>query len=166
MKNRKILLVGMLAMLVMSCKKEIKEIGEPASKVDGIVSEWAMARVLMTDKVPIVEESMDITEYFASATKQPNIKFYIEGTDTLFSVDTAGLELNFFNAVNGKWRFDNPLYPSQVLLFPSNRTDTVFMKLNGPIRTVDSKLKISKQVYDCTNKLLFRYDLEFIRKAN
>jgi hypothetical protein len=120
----------------------------------------------MTDKVPIVEESMDITEYFATAAKQPNIKFFIEGPDTLFSVDTAGLELNFFNAVTGRWSFDNPLYPTQVLLFPTNRTDTVFMKLNGPIRTVDNKLKISKQVYDCTNKLLFRYDFEFIRKSN
>lgn len=161
----------LLAVLVLTlfgtsaCKKEYESIGLPASKIDGVVARWVLTDFIITDKATIVEESMDMKDYFAGSTALPNIVFSISGTDTSYACDTTGLPFNIFGTTSGKWRFDDVNFPTKIVLIPSNGDATVEFKLLAPIRTVDNSLKISKSI-TCNGNEVFTYDLSFNRSVN
>lgn len=163
---RKVFLLMMLiAAVISSCKKEYEDIGIPSSKFEGAVADWGMSSFKVVDKASIVEETMDFSDYFASSTIKPNIRFYTEGTDTLYTCDTTGLPMNVFESVNGKWRFDDLNFPTKIILMPNGSSNQIEFKLLAPIRVVDQKLILRKSVY-CNEKEVATYDLEFIRRTN
>ncbi len=160
-----------LAVLVISlfggsaCKKEYDSIGMPASKIDGVVSRWVLTDFVMTDNATVVEEKMDMKEYFDESGSLPTIQFTISGTDTTYACDTTGLPFNIFGTTEGKWRFDDVNFPTKILLIPTNGESTIELNLLAPIRTVDNALKVSK-VISCDGNAVFSYDLSFIRSVN
>ncbi len=162
MKNIKMSLVLSLSFLLAlsACKKDIKEIGMPGSKVEGIKATWVLTKAVQVDELSLTKEAANIYGYFASSSKLPNITF----TDTTYSVDTTGLDLNFFGAASGTWAFDDPEFPSTITFNPEGAS-SFELKLNGPIRPQDN-LRLSKEVHkSCKGKATWAmsYNLEFKR---
>lgn len=160
-KNSKLIGMVLLALGVFACKKDLKDIGTPGSKVEGIQASWEMSKCVHVDEVSLVKESANITGYFTKGSKLPNISF----KDSLYTVDTAGVVINFFNSTAGVWKFDNDNFPTKILFTPSDAMPFEF-KLNGPIRPQDN-LKFTKQVFtSCKGAQthVMSYNLEFIRK--
>lgn len=164
---KKIILAGLVLIVfgTSACKKEYESIGLPSSKIDGVVSRWVLTSFVITDKVTIVEETMDMTEFFTNGSALPNITFTISGTDTLYTCDTTGLPFNVFGTTAGKWRFDDINFPSKIILTPTDGNPVVEFNLLAPIRTVDNALKISK-VVNCNGAAAFTYDFSFNRSVN
>lgn len=162
------IILAVMVLIVFStsaCKKEYESIGLPASKIDGVVARWVLTDFIITDKATIVEEKMDMTDFFSSNASLPNIVFTISGTDTTYACDTTGLPFNVFGTTTGKWKFDDINFPTKILLIPANGDATVEFNLLAPIRTVDNSLKISKSI-NCNGNAAFTYDLSFNRSVN
>lgn len=133
--------MSLLALLGLSaCKKELKEIGSPASKIEGIAETWEMIQAVQIDERSLTRESFNLTPFFIKQGKMPNITF----TADSFSVDTAGVSINFFGGTRGTWSFDNPPAPAAINFVP-NDAPAFTLNLGGPIRPGDN-LKISKLV--------------------
>lgn len=144
-----------------ACKKDVKEIGAPASKMEGIKAHWELSKAVQVDELSLTKEAANIYGYFTSAAKLPNITF----TDSTFAVDTAGLGYNFFGGTTGKWVFDDPQFPSNITFTPDGAS-AFTLKLNGPIRPVDN-LRLTKEIHKtCKTKptWVMSYNLEFVRK--
>ncbi len=156
-----ILLSAIAAFMLNACKKEIKDLGAPSSKMEGIKANWVLSQAVQVDEKSLTRESSDITRYFVLGAKAPNISF----TESNYTVDTVGLSLNFFGGTTGKWAFDDPKYPSKITFTPDGGT-AFSLPLNGPIRPTDH-LKFTKLInHVCKGDtaLIMSYNLEFIRK--
>ncbi len=164
--ERKLLVVlAILSLTINACKKEYEDIGLPASKIEGVTSKWVLSTFKVTDKGGIIDEQMDMTDYYANTSNMPNITFTITGTDTTFSCDTTGVILNLFNAVNGRWRFDDNNFPTKILLLSDDKSLLNEMNLLAPIRPFDNTLKLSQGTM-CADKTVFTYDLVLNRVSN
>jgi hypothetical protein len=152
------LIVGMIS----SCRKEYKEIGELPSKVDGITASWVLNMCEVIDKGAIIEETMNITPFFYSDTKLPNITFSMESGVGTYSCDTSHVAYQFFGGTKGTWKFDNAEYPTKVMLTPSGSTDVITFPLVATIRPTDTYLKMDKSVM-CGGAEKSVYRLTFIR---
>ncbi len=158
---RNIAIMLILGSTLSACKKEIKEIGTPASKLEAIQASWQLLKAVQVDEVSLTRESANITSFFTGGANTPNITF----SATTYSVDTVGLKLNFFGTTSGAWTFDNPEFPS-VIKFTPNDAAPFELKLNGPIRPQDN-LKFTRPINaTCkgASKLVMSYNLEFVRK--
>lgn len=110
-----------LFVLVMACKKPY-DYDNPTTTVyseeklnQAINGTWVMNTATQIDEKSVVKESIDITDFFLEdGAKAPNINF--NTANYTFSVDTAGLKINYFTVANGKWRFDDVRYPTQIIL--------------------------------------------------
>lgn len=163
MKNvfRNIAILVLIGSTLSACKKEIKEIGNPASKVEGIQASWVLSKSIQIDEVSLVKESSNITRFFTGGGKMPNITF----TETTYIVDTVGLSFNFFGTSSGTWAFDNNEFPSMIKFTP-NDAAPFDLKLNGPIRPQDN-LKFTRPIFtSCkgASTHVMSYNLEFVRK--
>lgn len=152
------LVVGVIS----SCRKEYKEIGEVPSKVDGITASWVLTMCEVIDKGGIIEETMDITPFFYSDSKLPNIVFSMESGTGTYTCDTSHVAFQFFGGTNGIWRFDNSDYPTEVILTPSGSSDDITFPLVATIRPTDTYLKMDKSVF-CGGDAKSVYRLTFIR---
>ncbi len=133
--------ITLLALLGLgACKKDLKEIGSPANKVEGISASWEMIQAIQIDEKSLTRESFNLTPFFIKQGKKPNITF----TADSFSIDTAGVSINFFGGTRGTWSFDNAAAPSSIHFVP-NDAPAFTLNLGGPIRPGDN-LKISKLV--------------------
>ena len=161
MNNKIIVGLAIVGMLIVSCKKDVKEIGAPASKMEGIKASWILTKAVQVDELSLTKESANIYGFFSRSSNLPNIMF----SDSTYSVDTVGLKLNFFGGVSGKWAFDNPLYPAKISFQPDGGTPFT-LKLGGPIRPQDN-LRITKEIMvSCKGEeeLVMSYVMEFMRK--
>jgi hypothetical protein len=165
MKKYNLILLALSVTLLGSCQKEYADIGVPSSKIEGVVSDWTLSKFVVTDKAGVIEESLDMSEFFAGSADAPNIQFDINGTDTTYTCDTTGLPINVFGSVAGRWRFDNDQFPTKITLIPNEGTPNVDLKLLGPIRETDQFLKISIAT-NCGAKTAFTYDMDFTRSTN
>jgi Domain of unknown function (DUF5004) len=168
--NKYILLfIVFISITISACKKEYEDIGLPASKIEGVTSKWIVSKFLVTDKGGILEESLDMTDFYTSDPVKnalPTITFSISGTDTLFSCDTANLALNIFEVPGGRWRFDDNNFPTKIILMKDDKSLLSEFSLLAPIRPIDQNLKISKSTV-CTNgKTIYTYDLVMNRITN
>ena len=81
-------------------------------------------------------------------TTSPGATLQVQGATTLasgnFTVDTAGVSINFFGGTKGTWAFDNNNAPSSITFTPIDAA-AFTLNLGGPIRPSDN-LKISKLV--------------------
>lgn len=159
---KKTLYIAVAALLMVgACKKEMKELGAPASKVEGLLATWELNKAVQVDEQSLTKESANIFHYFSSSAKLPNITFL----DSTYTVDTAGLSFNFFGGPSGSWKFDDVDYPSKITFTPDGGA-SFDLKLNGPIRPQDN-LRLSKEVmHSCKGKStwVMSYNVEFIRK--
>lgn len=163
MKKQISILSILLAMTVMvSCRKEYKEIGEVPSKVEGITASWVLTTCEVIDKGAIIEETMDITPFFYSDSKLPNINFSMETGSGTYTCDTSHVAFQFFGGTRGTWKFDNDAFPTKVTLTPEGSTSTIVMPLVTTIRPTDTYLKLDQSVLcNGTEKAVYR--LTFIR---
>ena len=117
-----VLVAMVISLSVTSCKKpydDDKEVAAPISTPDKIASalngSWSMTTAVEIDEKSLVKESMDIADFLTSDLGQvPNITF--NTANNTFTVDTAGLVVNFFKLTNGKWSFDDDRYPTKISL--------------------------------------------------
>ncbi|MDZ4666595.1 MAG: DUF5004 domain-containing protein [bacterium] len=161
MKNKIIMGVAMILVVFASCKKDLKEIGAPASKMEGMKASWVLTKAVQVDELSLTKESANVFRYFSGSATLPNIVF----SDSTYSVDTVGLKLNFFGSSTGKWSFDNVSFPSKVNFRPDG-SEPFTLKLGGPIRPQDN-LRLSKEIkVNCKGdeSLVMSYVMEFIRK--
>lgn len=164
--EKKILIVLAIASLAINaCKKEYEDIGTPASKIEGVTSKWVLTTFKMTDKGGILDEQMDMTDYYTNNSQMPNITFTINGADTTFTCDTAGVILNLFKVANGRWRFDDNNYPTKILLLADDKSAITEFNLLAPIRKFDNTLSIS-QATKCSGNTVYTYDLVLNRVSN
>ncbi len=142
MKNmNKGISIALLALLSLgACKKELKEIGAPSNKVEGINATWEMIQAIQIDEKSLTREAFNLTPFFIKQGKMPNITFSADS----FTVDTAGVSINFFGGTKGTWAFDNTEAPSAINFTPADAA-AFTLNLGGPIRPGDN-LKISKLV--------------------
>ncbi len=158
---RNIAIMLLIGSTLSACKKELKEIGTPASKLEAIQANWELLKAVQVDEVSLIRESANITSYFYNGVRRPNISF----TATTYTIDTVGLSYNFFGSTSGTWAFDNVEFPSVIKFTPNDAAPFDF-KLNGPIRPQDN-LKFTRPVYtSCkgATKMVMSYNLEFERK--
>ena len=164
--EKKILVVlAILSLTINACKKEYDDIGLPPSKIEGLTSKWVLSTFNVTDKGGIIDEQMDMTDYYSSSSSMPNISFTITGTDTTFACDTTGVILNLFGSVNGRWRFDNNDYPTKIMLMSDDKSVLTELNLLAPIRSFDNSLKVS-QATMCGDKIVYTYDMVLSRVSN
>jgi hypothetical protein len=164
-KGMKAIIIASILISVIACKKEIKDIGLPSSKIDGITAKWELKRCSMVDELSLIKETTTMGDFFTvknSSKTQPNITFTYANNVGNYTVDTANVLMNFFQAPAGKWSFDNNDFPTLVTFIPNGGTE-FSLPLGATIRTVDSVLKFRKPVY-CGTELKFSYVLEFERK--
>lgn len=164
-KKYMLMVLALVAVTINACKKEYEEIGLPASKIDAITSKWVLTTFNVTDKGGIVDESMDMTEYYTANSAMPNITLNILGTDTIFTSDTTGVKLNLFAAPNGRWRFDDINFPTKVILMNDAKVQIAEFNLLAPIKSYDNTLKISQSTF-CGAKVVYTYDLLLTRVVN
>jgi len=160
MKNTTVL-IALAFFMLGACKKDVKEIGMVASKLEGVKASWELSKAVQVDEQSLTKESANITGFFTKAGKLPNISF----SDTTYTVDTAGLSFNFFGGAAGTWKFDDQEYPSKITFMPTGGA-SFDLKLNGPIRPQDN-LRLSKEItHSCKGKAtwVMSYNLEFTRK--
>ena len=160
---KKVIFMASIFLTVIACKKEIKDIGLPSSKVDGIQANWALGSCSMVDELSLVKESTKMGDYFTNnpSNRKPNIKFETVAGIRKYSVDTASVLMNFFQATSGTWTFDSDEFPTEVMFTPTGGT-MFSLPLGASIRAVDQTLKLRKPVY-CGGQLKFSYVIEFER---
>lgn len=165
--NKKIY-IAMLALLAFSfnaCKKEYEDIGVPASKIEGLKSKWVLNTFSVTDKGGIIEDKLDMTDYFNPASL-PNITFSILDADTTFVSDTTGIQMNVFSIPEGRWRFDNNEFPTKIIIMDNAKNYVDELLLKAPIRSFDTQLKISKDIVCEGGKVVYSYDIIMNRVSN
>lgn len=158
---RRLFWIFSAALLIASCKSDVSDSpGAVYNKMDGIKASWTLYRCIQIDEKSLTKEYADITSFFTKGNKMPNIQF----SDSTYSVDTAGLSLNYFGSATGKWKFDDVNYPTKITFTP-NGLPAFDMYLNGPTRTSDVYLKF-KRTIPCSSSgsNIFTYNLDFIRK--
>ena len=152
-----------MSLIVTSCRKEYKEIGENPSKIDGITASWQLSSCKVIDKAAVIEETVDITSFFAESSKLPNITFAMNAGAGTYTCDTSSVAFSFFGGTHGTWSFDDPSFPKKVLLVPSGSTTVMEFPLAATIRPTDTYLQIDKSVL-CGGAEKAVYRLSFIRK--
>jgi hypothetical protein len=162
MKKHIIIGLTLAVMAVSSCRKEYKEIGDVPSKVDGITASWSLSGCEVVDKGGIIEETLDITPFFRTQSKMPNINFTMESGVGTYTCDTSNIAFQFFGGVGGKWRFDNDNYPTKLIITPNGGTESTILALASTIRPTDTYLKLDKSVW-CGGAEKSVYRLSFIR---
>jgi len=133
MKRNIYILLIMLTGLIISCKPEdFKPIGEPTSKVEQLYGSWIISKVNQTDVnaankgFPMEVQQMDITNLFPTNPFTDLSITFNTGTNS-FTVTKGNSFSNWPNS--GNWEFDNPAYPSKLMLQTS--TDTITLGISN-----------------------------------
>lgn len=151
---KKITYIILLSLSITACKKDFykQDIGSdiyPSSlNYKNIQGKWNLNSVVQTDEKSLIKESLTITDFFDNSSK-PNISFLINGADTTFSVDTAGLLINYFGDIAGKWSFDNPEFPKNINLTTSKGNLVVLPISSNLISTAIPSVISFKQTLTC-----------------
>lgn len=151
---KKITYIILLSLSITACKKDFykQDIGSdiyPSSlNYKNIQGKWNLNSVVQTDEKSLIKESLTITDFFDNSSK-PNISFSINGADTTFSVDTAGLLINYFGDISGKWSFDNPEYPKSINLKTTNGSQIILPISSNLISTSVPSVISFKQTLIC-----------------
>ncbi|MFA9214981.1 MAG: hypothetical protein ACEQSR_14265 [Candidatus Methylacidiphilales bacterium] len=162
-KSMKAIIIASIFIGFMACKKEIKDIGVPSSKLEGLQASWKLTSCSMVDELSLTKESVKMGDVFTKGSiNTPNIKFETVAGIRKYTVDTTNLLVNFFQKPTGTWNFDSDEFPTLIQFVPDGGT-AFELPLGGPIRTVDAVLKLRKPIY-CGGELKFSYVLEFERK--
>lgn len=151
-----------LAVSVMSCKPEPEgELGTPFSKTEGLTATaWEIEQVVIVDGADPAKSERDFSSFYLEGDARLTLRF---DTDHTFEI-TPGAGLNFLPE-SGVWEFDDPRYPTQIILNPEG--DTQILYLETPTRIVDTKLRLRFDKHFCTtdgeSAAVYSYGLIFTR---
>lgn len=156
------------ALLGVSCKKPYdydKDLGTPAYSVEklnaSITGTWRMQQALQVDEKTLIRESMDITDFLtAGNATAPNIRF--DAASRTFSVDTAGLLINYFVIPSGKWKFDDDRYPARIILMDQNDTETSEISIGKNLLSPAPQLMFIQSI-DCSGEKAISYNIVFTK---
>jgi hypothetical protein len=124
-----------------SCEKNVYEIGTPTSKLDGINGSWNISGVTQIDEASPLKDEMDLSKFFLKPG-EPILSISLNSDELTYSV-VPGTGNNPFGD-GGDWTFDDPNYPSYVILYPTNG-DTIQVGLGRTIKPTDSNLYLNQQ---------------------
>lgn len=137
------LISGVLAVLLTACfPDELKDIGLPFSKKEGITGEWKVISVTQVDEIAKKEGatsfSIDLTDMFGFSDFE--IAFNADGT---FSVNENPSPA--FIDLSGTWAFDDDEFPKEVLLKAENSDEVTsrfaLHKVPAPGRNLEIKFQ-------------------------
>ncbi len=133
MKRNIYILIIILAGIIVSCKPEdFKPIGEPKSKVELLNGSWTISKVNQTDVnaankgFPMEVQQMEITNSFP-ANPFTDLSINFNSVSGNFTVSKGNSFSNWPNS--GNWEFDNPSYPSKLMLYTT--TDTITLGISN-----------------------------------
>lgn len=170
MKNRILKLILCVLPLVWSaCEKpydETKKIGPPRFTPQQIMTvlegKWQLQTAKQVDEKSLTKEAIDITDFF---TQEPgsNMPSIVFKTDNTFTADTAGVAVDYFGVVGGKWNFDDPAYPTLINLTDVNDQVIGSIGIGANLLSLNPMLLYTKSAM-CGEEKAFTYNLEFIKQ--
>jgi hypothetical protein len=153
--------------LVPGCKKPYdydKEVAAPIATPEKIAASltgnWEMKMAMQVDEKSLTKESIDISDFLLSEGKSPNISFHADGS---FTVDTPGLIINYFVADQGLWTFDDPRYPTKILLKDAANNALTEISIGSNLVGLSPQLSYISAV-DCSGEKAMSYNITLIKK--
>lgn len=149
------------------CKKPYdydKEVAAPIATPEKIAAsltgKWEMKIATQVDEKSLTKESIDISDFLISDGKSPNISFHADGS---FTVDTPGLIINYFVAEQGLWAFDDPRYPTKVLLKDAANNALTEITIGSNLVGLSPQLSYISSV-DCSGEKAMSYNITLVKK--
>ncbi len=135
---------ALIAAMLVSCKPEPEgELGTPFSKMEGLTAtSWEIERVVIVDGADPAKTERDFSSFYLGGENKLTAKFDADGT---FDV-TPGDGLNFL-PLSGTWQFNDPMYPTQIVLNPEG--DTQILYLESPTRIIETRLRLRFDKHEC-----------------
>lgn len=141
---KNLILTGMVSLTMLACQPdEIPGIGEPLSRMEGITGEWEATSVVQVDEIAKSKGDanfeLDVTDLYNLGDYA--IAFANDGTFTI----TANGAPNFVDE-SGTWSFDDPDFPTKVLLFADGSVDPTseFALARVPAAGFDLKIEFQR----------------------
>jgi hypothetical protein len=129
--------LALLAATIGGCKPRIEgELGEPFDKRAGFIGIWEIASFTQQDLNSPVKEVRDFSHFYLDGTDAPMRLQFNDDDSYSIALDQGR---NYFGE-GGTWRFDDPNYPTFLLLEEAN--DTLKYNLGGTIRPHDNTMAI------------------------
>jgi hypothetical protein len=158
MKRTNIILLILLVtgMMFTSCKKDYPEVGDMASKAEGIQGTWKAEKVMQVD-YDALEKGEDLYQWNVSSAFNLTDFIITFNADGTFAI--SGTAHNFAKITSGTWTFDDPAYPTKVQIANGGTTDA-FALLAPPKKGWDSFI-LSYDRYSAGKKIIgYQYHLK------
>jgi len=150
-----IILILVIQVSLVACKKERPELEPAGSNVEGIQDDWTLAKVVQFDEITLKE--LDVSSVYIG-TDPMKINFKINGTDTSYSV-IKGSSINYLGST-GTWSFDDNDYPTKLILNIAGNDN--YMPLLRTVRPTSQSLEF-KFTKICSGKKVVSYKYSFKR---
>jgi len=160
---KSLMLLLLSASIIGGCREKIEgDLGGPYDKVKGMEGTWELTRFSQIDLNNPVLEERDLSEFFLVEGVTP-LRLTFNGSDNSYSVQiTEGK--NYFGD-GGTWSFDDPQYPSYLLL--NDGLKEIEFELGRVVREFDTTLELDLRRgcgSDGTLTETVIYHFEFLRK--
>jgi len=133
-----LVLLAAMAVFFGGCKEKIEgELGTPFDKVKGMEGTWELTRFSQIDLNNPVLEERDLSEFYLVEGVTP-LRLIFNGADNSYSVEITEGKNYFGNG--GTWSFDDPKYPSFLLL--NDGINEFEFELGKVVREFDTTLEI------------------------
>lgn len=148
-----------VTLVLVACKPEIEgELGDPFDKRAGLHGTWVLNQFLQKDLNNPVKEERDLSSFYVQDGVDP-LEISFDKDNESYSIEqTVGR--NYFGD-GGDWFFDNPDYPSFLLL--DTGTDTLEFEMGTMVREYDNMLSLQLP-RGCGGTETVIYKFEFQRK--
>ncbi|QTN38600.1 DUF5004 domain-containing protein [Cryomorphaceae bacterium] len=142
---------------VASCRPDIpSDIGPSYDATSGFSGKWRLSQVDMVDKQEALQETRDITPFYASDFGAVTLSGG-EGTYTV--EEGAG---DFFIGTQGTYSFDDPSFPSNIIFY-TDAGDTVTASLSRMVREIDNDMGFNVPREKCDAPSV-QYNFSFTRE--
>ncbi len=160
---KSLMLLLLSASIIGGCREKIEgDLGSPYDNVKGMEGTWELTRFSQIDLNNPVLEERDLSEFFLVEGVTP-LRLTFNGSDNSYSVQiTEGK--NYFGD-GGTWSFDDPQYPSYLLL--NDGLKEIEFELGRVVREFDTSLELDLRRgcgSDGTLTETVIYHFEFLRK--
>lgn len=148
-----------LATMVMGCRPDpFEPIGEPLDIKEGFLGDWKVVSVTQIDEVKLAAEESNATRDLTNLFNfyEYAITFATDGSYTI----SPGKAPNFAGTTSGTWSFDNPDFPTVVLLSEDSGTTTAakFNLTRTPQKNINLQLTFRRYK---DSKLVLSYSYVF-----
>lgn len=142
-----------IAVIISSCKPEIKPAGDYYPAGDGIVGSWVLTSVVLTDLDLPVPETDNPSDFYNSYETHWNFTFKADST---YEVTEKGPGPDIFGD-NGTWEFTNYPFPESVMMYGM---DTTTLTLKNMPRANDTQFGFEFTRMGCgSDYLAYEYTL-------